>query len=85
MYYSSINTCQNQVKLCTLKVEDDVQLAIAKFCMSIKDCQSQTDFKDFSKTGFRLHLPFSDTRARPRFSVRTWEAASGENEDWQNP
>ena len=30
MYYSSENTCQNQVKLCTLKVKDDVQLA--NFC-----------------------------------------------------
>ena len=41
MYYSSGNTCQNQVKLCTLKVQDDVQLAMAKFCLSIKDCWSQ--------------------------------------------
>ena len=41
MHYSSVNTCQNQVKLCTLKVQDDVQLAIAKFCLSIKDCRSQ--------------------------------------------
>ena len=24
MHYSSVNTCQNQVKLCTLKVQDDV-------------------------------------------------------------
>ena len=35
MYYSSANTCQNQVKHCTLKVQDDVQLAMAKFCLSI--------------------------------------------------
>ena len=24
MHYSSVNTCQNQVKLCTLKVQDHV-------------------------------------------------------------
>ena len=24
LHYSSVNTCQNQVKLCTLKVQDDV-------------------------------------------------------------
>ena len=24
MHYSSVNTCQNQVKLCTLQVQDDV-------------------------------------------------------------
>ena len=23
MHYSSVNTCQNQLKLCTLKVQDD--------------------------------------------------------------
>ena len=46
MYYSSANTCQNQLKLCTLKVQDDVQLAIAKFCLSIKDCWSQASFND---------------------------------------
>ena len=33
VYYSSVNTCQNQVKLCTLKVQDDVQLAIAKILL----------------------------------------------------
>ena len=37
MYYSSVNTRQNQVQLYTLKVQDDVQLEIAKFCLSIKD------------------------------------------------
>ena len=47
MYYSSAKTCQNQVKLCTLKVQDDVQLAMAKFCLSIKDCRSQAPFNDF--------------------------------------
>ena len=36
MYCSSANTCQNQVKLCTLKAQDDVQLAMAKFA-----CQSK--------------------------------------------
>ena len=46
MYYKSANTCQNQVKLCTLKVQDDVQLAMTKFCLSIKDCQSQASFID---------------------------------------
>ena len=46
MYYSSANTCQNQVKFCVLKVQDDVQVAMAKFCLSIKDCQSQVSFND---------------------------------------
>ena len=36
-YYSSANTYQNQVKLCALKVQDDVQVTMAKFCLSIKD------------------------------------------------
>ena len=40
MYYSSENTCQNQVKLCTLKVQDDMQLTMAKCCLSIKDSRS---------------------------------------------
>ena len=44
MYYSSANTCQNQIKLCTLKVQDDVQFAMAKFCLSIKYCRSQASF-----------------------------------------
>ena len=48
MYYSSVNTCQNQVKLCILKVQDGVQLTIAKFCLSIKDCRSQVSFNDFT-------------------------------------
>ena len=43
-----LNTYQNQVKLCTLKVQDDVQLAIAKFCLSIKDFRSQASFNDFT-------------------------------------
>ena len=51
MYYSSANTCQNQVKLCTLKVQDDVQLAMAKFCLSNKDCQSQASFNDSTIKG----------------------------------
>ena len=51
MYYSSVNTCLNQVKLCMLKVQDDVQLAIAKFCLSIKDCWSQASFNDFKIKG----------------------------------
>ena len=51
MYYSSASTCPNQVKLFTLKVQNYVQLAIAKFCFSIKDCQSQTSFNDFTIKG----------------------------------
>ena len=51
MYYSSANTCQNQVKLCILKVQNDVQLAIAKFCLSIKDCRSQASFNDSTAKG----------------------------------
>ena len=51
MYYSSANTSQNQVKLCTLKVQDNVQLAIAKFCLSIKDCRSQASFNDSTIKG----------------------------------
>ena len=51
MYYSSANTCQNQVKLCTLKVQDDVQLAMAKFCLSIKDWRPQASFNDSTIMG----------------------------------
>ena len=51
MYCSSANTCQNQVKLCTLNVQDGVQLAMAKFCLSIKDCRSQASFNDFTIKG----------------------------------
>ena len=51
MYYSSANTCQNQVKLCPLKVQDDVQLAMTKFCLSIKDCRSQASFNDPTTKG----------------------------------
>ena len=51
MYYSSVNTCQNQVKPCKLKVQDDVRLAIAKFCFSVKDYQSQASFNDFTIKG----------------------------------
>ena len=36
----------NEVKLCTLKVQRDVQLAMAKFCWSVKDCQSQASSND---------------------------------------
>ena len=50
MYYSSANTCHNQKKLCTLKVQD-TQLAIANFCLSIKDCRSQASFNDFTIKG----------------------------------
>ena len=51
MHYTSVNTCQNQVKLCTLEVQHDVQLAIAKFCLSIKACPSQVSFNDFTIKG----------------------------------
>ena len=53
MCYSSENICQNQVKLCTLKVQDDVQLAMAKFCLSIKDCRYQGSFNDSTVKGLR--------------------------------
>ena len=33
-----------KVKFCTLKVQHDVQVAMAKFCWSVKDCQSQASF-----------------------------------------
>ena len=51
MYYRSVNTCQNQVKLCTLKIQDDVQSAITKFCLSIKDCRFQVSYNDFTIKG----------------------------------
>ena len=51
IHYSSVNTYQNQVKLRTLNVQDDVQLAIANFCLSIKDCWFQASFNDFTIQG----------------------------------
>ena len=51
LYYTSVITYQNQVKLCTLKVQDDMQLAIAKFCLSIKDCRSKVSVNDFTIKG----------------------------------
>ena len=51
MYHSSVNTCQNQVKLCTLKVQDDVQLVNIKILLVSQDCQSHTSFKDFTIKG----------------------------------
>ena len=42
---------QNQVKLCTFKVQDDVQLAMAKLCLYIKDCRSQTSFNNSTING----------------------------------
>ena len=62
MLYSLVNTCQNQVKLCTLKVQDDVLLAIAKFCLSIKDCQSQAFLNDFTIKGLEPKI-----LAQPKF------------------
>ena len=56
MYYNSVNTSQNQVNPCTLKVQDDVQLAIAKFCLSIKGCRSQASFNDFTIKGLGLKI-----------------------------
>ena len=41
-----IHILVNEVKLRTLKIQHDVQLAMAKFCWSIKDCQSQASFND---------------------------------------
>ena len=49
MYYSSANTCQNQIKLCTLKVQDDVQLA--KFACQSKIVRSQASFNDSTISG----------------------------------
>ena len=51
IYYSSANTCLNQVKLCTLKVQDGVQLAMAKFCFLIKDCRSQASSNESTING----------------------------------
>ena len=48
LYYALVNIYQNQVKLCTLKVQDDMQLAIGNFCLSVKDCRSQVSFNDFT-------------------------------------
>ena len=41
----------NEVKLRTLKIQHDMQLAMAKFCWSIKDCQSQAPFNDSTIKG----------------------------------
>ena len=51
VYYSSVNTYQKHVKLCPLKVQNDVQLAIAKFCLSIKDFQARPLLNDFTTKG----------------------------------
>ena len=56
MYYCSANTCQNQVQLCTLKVQDEVQLAMAKFYLLIKDCRSQASFNDSTIKGLGLKI-----------------------------
>ena len=58
LYYISASTYQNQVKLCTLKVQDDMQLAIAKFCLSIKDCRSQASFNHFTIKGLGPKILF---------------------------
>ena len=49
MYYSSANTCQNKVKLYTLKVQNDVQWQ--NFCLSIKVRRSQASFNDSTIKG----------------------------------
>ena len=51
VYCSSVNTCQDQVKLCTLKVQDDVQLAMATFCLLIRDGRPHACFNDFTIKG----------------------------------
>ena len=56
LYYSSANTCQNQVKFSTLKVQDDVQFAMADICLSIKDCQSQASFNDSTIEGLEQKI-----------------------------
>ena len=56
IYYSSANTCLNQVKPCTLKVQDGVQLAMAKFCFSNKNCQSQASSNDSTINGLGLKM-----------------------------
>ena len=43
-------TLVNKVKLYTLKVQHDVQLAMEKFCLSIKECWSQASFNKGSGT-----------------------------------
>ena len=50
---SAISTISEKSAFSTwpLKVQDDVQLAIAKFCLSIKDCRSQASFNDFTIKG----------------------------------
>ena len=46
----------------TLYIESPnyVQLAIAKFCLSIKDCQSQAFFNDFTIKGLGLKFCLKD-------------------------
>ena len=57
MYHSSERICQNQVKLCTLKVQDYVQLiGNRKICLSSKDCWSNASFKDFTIKGLGLKI-----------------------------
>ena len=73
MLYSSVNTCQNQVKLCALKVQDGVYLAIARFCLSIKYCQFQASFNDFTMKGLGPKLlaqgpNFLDCYKKPYFA-----------------
>ena len=48
MHFSSVNTFQNQVKLCIFKVYDDMYLALANFYLSIQDCGSQASFNDYA-------------------------------------
>ena len=48
----------NEVKLCTLKIQHDVQLAMAKFCWSIKECHSQASFNDSTIKGLGKILAY---------------------------
>ena len=73
MYYGSVNACQNQVKLRTLKVHDDVQLAIVIFGLSIKDRWSHAFLNDFTIKGvgpkiLALRPKFLDCYKKPCFA-----------------
>ena len=64
----------SEVKLCTLKVQRDVQLAMAKFCWSIKDCQSQASFNDSTIKG--LGPKIFAYRVFPSGGGGTWDPPS---------
>ena len=56
MYYSLANTCENQVKFCTLKVQIDIQLTISKLWLSIEDCRSRSSVKNFEIKDLRTKI-----------------------------